>query len=79
MTEMPDEQPQPTFESGIEELESIVKQMESGDLPLEKALALFEKGTQLSERCRKQLLEAETRVELLSQRGTPVPETAEEN
>lgn len=64
-----DETPAPSFEAGIEELELIVKQMESGDLPLERALELFEKGTLLSERCRKQLEEAETRVEMLIRKG----------
>jgi exodeoxyribonuclease VII small subunit len=61
-----------SFEAGLEELESVVKQLESGDLPLEKALELFEKGVQLSEACRKQLEEAETRVELLTRRGNSV-------
>ena len=57
------------FEAGLTELESVVKQLESGDLPLEKALELFEKGMQLSERCRKQLEDAETRVEILTRKG----------
>ena len=39
----------PAFESGLQELELIVKEMESGELPLERALELFEKGMQLSE------------------------------
>ena len=63
---------QPSFETGLDELEKIVKEMESGDLPLERALALFEKGVALSEACRKQLDEAETRVEILMQRGDRV-------
>jgi exodeoxyribonuclease VII small subunit len=61
-----------TFESGLEELEQIVKQMESGDLPLERALDLFERGMRLSEECRKQLEDAETRVEVLVRRGDKV-------
>lgn len=71
MPEQPDA-PAPSFEAGLQELESVVKQLESGDLPLEKALDLFEKGMQLSESCRKQLEEAETRVELLTRRGNSV-------
>ena len=63
------EKPALSFEAGLAELESVVKQLESGDLPLEKALELFEKGVQLSETCRKQLEEAETRVEILTRRG----------
>jgi exodeoxyribonuclease VII small subunit len=46
-----------------------VKEMESGDLPLERALELFERGVKLSEACRKQLEEAETRVEILMRRA----------
>ena len=45
---MPAEQkPAASFESGLQELELIVKEMESGELPLERALELFEKGMQL--------------------------------
>ena len=61
-----------SFEAGLAELEAVVKQLESGDLPLEKALELFEKGVQLSETCRKQLEEAETRVEVLTRRGNSI-------
>src|ERR1700722_6407417 len=46
--------------------------MESGDLPLERALELFEKGMQLSETCRKQLEEAETRIEMLIRKGDKI-------
>jgi exodeoxyribonuclease VII small subunit len=72
---MPEEAPL-NFEAGLQQLEGIVKEMESGDLPLERALELFEKGMKLSEACRKQLEEAETRVELLIKRAgevTPEP------
>ncbi len=64
-----DPKPAASFEAGLAELESVVKQLESGDLPLDKALELFEKGMQVSEACRKQLEEAETRVEILTRRG----------
>ena len=63
------EQTQLSFEAGLNELEAVVKQLESGELPLDKSLELFEKGMQLSEMCRKQLEEAETKVELLTRRG----------
>ncbi len=53
------------FETSLEELEKVVKELEAGDLPLERSLELFEKGMSLSEICRKQLEEAETRVEML--------------
>ena len=64
-----DEKPSASFENGLQELEKIVKEMESSDLPLERALELFEKGMKLSEACRKQLEEAETRIEMLVRRG----------
>ena len=53
------------FEAGLAELEQVVKQLEAAELPLERALELFEKGMKLSEQCRKQLSEAENRVEIL--------------
>jgi len=59
----------PTFEAGLQELEGIVKEMETGELPLERAISLFEQGMKLSEACRKQLEEAETRVEILTRRA----------
>ena len=58
-------QPAASFETCLDELERVVKQLENGDLPLERALELFERGMGLSETCRKQLEEAETRVEML--------------
>ena len=67
-----DEKAPPSFEAGLQELEQIVKEMESGDLPLERALELFEKGMKISENCRKQLEEAETRVEVLVRKGDKV-------
>ena len=61
----PEDKPLASFETGLDELERVVKELEGGDLPLERALALFEKGIGLSDTCRKQLQEAETRVEIL--------------
>ena len=65
-----------SFEASLEELERIVKELEKGDLPLEQSLSLFESGMQLSSRCKRQLEEAETRVEILMRKGSeivPVP------
>ena len=53
------------FETSLDELEKVVKELESGDLPLDRSLDLFSRGMKLSETCRKQLEEAETRVEQL--------------
>lgn len=55
----------PKFEECLQRLEVIVKEMEKGDLPLEQSLKLFEEGVALSGSCRKELEEAEGRVEIL--------------
>ena len=67
------------FESAIGELEKIVKQLEDGDLPLEKSLTLFERGVELSRYCHEQLSSAERRIEVLSERGqlSPAPHLAD--
>jgi exodeoxyribonuclease VII small subunit len=57
-----------SFESCLGELEKIVKELEGGDLPLERSLELFERGMTLSDSCRKQLEDAETRVETIIRR-----------
>lgn len=62
----------PTFEASLDELERIVKELEKGDLPLEQSLTLFENGMRLSADCKRQLEEAETRVEMLVKKGTEV-------
>ena len=54
-----------TFEQSLDELEKIVKQLEDGDLPLEKSLELFENGVKLSRECRERLANAERRIEVL--------------
>ena len=70
---MPEEKASPPdFEAGLAELERVVKELEKGDLPLERSLALFESGMKLSADCKKQLEEAETRVEILMKRGQDV-------
>jgi exodeoxyribonuclease VII small subunit len=55
----------PKFEDCIQRLEKIVQELEQGDVPLEKSLTLFEEGMQLSGSCRKELEEAEGKVEIL--------------
>ena len=68
-------EPAPSFEACLEELEKVVKELEAGDLALERSLELFSRGMTLSETCRKQLEEAETRVEILTRKeGTYQPE-----
>ena len=60
-----DAAPGPSFETCLDELEKVVKELEGGDLSLERSIQLFERGMTLSDACRKQLEEAETRVEML--------------
>jgi len=57
------------FESAIAELETLVKQLEEGDLPLDTSLKLFERGVELSRYCHNQLGAAQKRIELLTERG----------
>lgn len=55
----------PKFEDCLQRLEKIVQELEKGEVPLEKSLTLFEEGMQLSAACRKELEEAEGKVEIL--------------
>ncbi len=65
----------PKFEECMQRLERIVDELEKGDLPLEQALKLFEEGIQLTNSCRKELEEAEGKVEiLLKQNGKLQPQ-----
>ena len=63
-----------SFEASLEALEQIVRQLESGDLPLEKSLELFEQGIRLSRECQERLSQAERRIEILlrDNQGRPV-------
>jgi len=65
------------FEGAIAELETIVKKLEEGDLPLEQSLVLYERGVQLSRFCHARLEEADRRIEILNERGQlkPAPST----
>lgn len=55
-----------TFETSLEELERIVRELEQGELPLEKSLELFEQGVKLSRECQERLNQAERRIEILT-------------
>ena len=57
--------PTKTFEGAVEQLELIVKELETGDLPLEKAIKKFEEGVRLSKFCSKKLDETEKRITVL--------------
>jgi exodeoxyribonuclease VII small subunit len=74
-----EEQPK-SFEASLEALEQIVHELESGDLPLEKSLELFEDGIRLSRQCQERLNQAERRIEVLlrDNQGRPVVSAFEE-
>ena len=65
------------FEAALTELDTIVKKLEEGDLPLESSLQLYERGVHLSRYCHARLEEAERRIEILNERGQtrPAPST----
>lgn len=56
---------QKTFEASLQELERIVRNLESGDLSLEESLKLFEDGVKISRQCQERLNQAERRIEIL--------------
>ena len=58
----------PKFEECLDRLEKIVDELEKGDVPLDRALELFDEGMKLSGSCRKELEEAEGKVEILLRR-----------
>jgi exodeoxyribonuclease VII small subunit len=75
------DQPNRTFEASLEALEQIVRQLEKGDLPLEKSLELFEQGIRLSRECQERLNQAERRIEVLlrDNQGRPVVRAFEDS
>jgi exodeoxyribonuclease VII small subunit len=63
-----------TFEQSMKQLEQIVAELESGELPLEQAIKKFEEGVELSRFCAQKLEETERKITLLMQdsSGRPV-------
>ena len=57
-----------TFEDAEKELQGIVERLESGNVPLDEALALWERGERLYKLCREQLDTAQGKVEELAKR-----------
>ncbi|MCU0592228.1 MAG: exodeoxyribonuclease VII small subunit [Desulfobacterales bacterium] len=62
-----------TFEQSIKQLEQIVTELESGELPLELAIKKFEEGMELSRFCSQKLEETERKITLLMQDGAGRP------
>lgn len=61
------------YESAIAELESIVTQLESGQLQLEQSLAVYQRGAELLKLCQQSLADAEQQVSILTEANTLVP------
>ena len=55
-----------SFERAIEELESIVRRLEDGKVPLEESVAIYERGEALKRRCEDLLRQAEARVQKIT-------------
>ena len=65
---------QPTFEQNLSQLETIVNQLEQGDVPLEQALDQFQKGVALSKQLQATLEGAETTLtKMMNENGDEVP------
>lgn len=67
------------FEGALEELERRVRKLESGDVPLDEALRLFEEGVSLARACHEQLEAAEERIVALTRgvdgiQSSPMPD-----
>ena len=55
-----------SFERAIDELETIVKRLEEGKVPLEESVAIYERGEALKRRCEELLRQAEARVDKIT-------------
>ena len=75
--EIDDSNPE-SFESAMEQLETLVSRMESGDLSLEESLEAFEKGVHLTRFCQDQLQKAELKIQELNSKGE-ITEIDQEN
>ena len=57
------------FETALAALEQVVRQLESGDVPLDDSIALYERGEELRKVCQKRLDAAQERIEAIVQNG----------
>lgn len=67
-------EPAPSFEESLEKLESIVDEMEGGELSLERLIARYEEGSKLLVQCEKKLKEAERKIEIARKKNAANPE-----
>jgi len=63
------------FEQSLQKLENLVKNLESGSLPLEEALTAFQEGVGLVKQCQTLLTQAEQKVEILTKANAETVET----
>jgi len=61
----------PSFETALNDLETLVQQLESGKLPLAEALGAYEKGVKLAKQCQQLLDKAELKIQKLSDLAEP--------
>lgn len=61
------------FNDAMQQLEEIVRQLEQGDVPLEEALTLYQKGMHLSKVCHSKLQNAEEQLVTMMQDGKEMP------
>ena len=72
----------PALETALDNLESLVERMESGELTLEESLKAFEEGVRLSRDCQQALQQAEQKVRILLEQNSnaePEPFTGDDN
>ncbi len=69
MTEGTPDIAQMSFEDALRALEDVVRQLESGDVPLDKSIALYERGETLRKHCQARLDAAQARIEAIVQDG----------
>lgn len=65
--------PELSFEEAVSELELIVTQMESNQLPLQEALGAFKRGSALLQHCQKTLTDVEQQIRILNESGELSP------
>jgi len=61
-----------SFESSLEQLETIVTEVEAGDIGLEESIAKYEKGMKLIKTCQTILDKAEERIKIISEKNGPI-------
>lgn len=64
-----------SFEEALAELETIVRQLEQGDVELEQSIAIYERGAELKKHCEGRLKSAELKVEQIVQGSDGAPKT----